>query len=85
MFNSRYYQLIIEALVVGVIVVLVGTFSGFVISKFIVNDMPPVCKDWNKNFIMELSLFFTGVVTHILFELMGGNKWYCKNGFACKN
>ena len=85
MYNSQYYQLIIEALVVGVIVVVVGTFSGFVISKFIVSDMPPVCKDWNKNFVMELSLFFTGVITHFLFEFLGGNKWYCKNGFACKN
>ena len=25
-----------------------------------------------------------GAVTHLLFEVAGFNKWYCKNGTACK-
>ena len=46
-------------------------------------DLPPVCKDWNKNYIMEISLFLTGFLTHLAFEFMGANKWYCKYGNAC--
>jgi hypothetical protein len=33
---------------------------------------------------MEIALFLTGVVTHLGFEFVGGNTWYCKNGVACK-
>jgi len=30
------------------------------------------------------SLFVTGALVHIIAEYMGVNKWYCKNGVACK-
>ena len=76
---------LVEAGVVGLIVVAIGTVVGFIIGYFTKMELPPVCKDWNKNYVMEASLFVTGVLTHIIFELMGGNKWYCKNGNACKN
>jgi hypothetical protein len=76
-------KLIVEALSVGVIVVMVGTIVSFVIGKSLKVDLPPVCKDWNKNYVMEVSLFFTGVATHLLCEGLGINKWYCKKGVAC--
>jgi hypothetical protein len=31
-----------------------------------------------------MSVFMTGVIGHIIFEVTGANKWYCKNGSACK-
>tara|TARA_A100001015_G_C14830964_1_gene648559 strand:- start:283 stop:528 length:246 start_codon:yes stop_codon:yes gene_type:complete len=77
-------RVLIEAGVVGIVVVVIGTLVGFVIGYFTKTELPPVCKDWNKNHVMEASLFLTGVITHILFEMFGGNKWYCKNGNACK-
>ena len=76
-------KLIIEAIVVGISVVLFGTLSSKIFSGFFKVDLPPVCKEWNKNFVMEITLFFTGVFAHLAFELMGINKWYCKNGCAC--
>ena len=82
--NLINMNLLKEAFAVGIIVVVIGTGTGFVVSQFVKSDMPPVCKDWNKNFIMEICLFFTGVVTHIICELSGVNKWYCKHGNACK-
>ena len=30
------------------------------------------------------SNFLLGVIVHLLFEYIGANKWYCKNGNACK-
>ena len=30
------------------------------------------------------SFFVTGVIIHLLCEGTGINKWYCKNGNACK-
>ena len=36
-----------------------------------------------KNIDMK-KLFFTGVLVHIICEVVGLNTWYCKNGSACK-
>lgn len=82
--NLVNLNLLKEASVVGAIVVIVGTVVGFIVSMFMQNDMPMECKDWNKNFVMEICLFFTGFLAHVIFELIGANKWYCKNGNACK-
>lgn len=30
-----------------------------------------------------LTVFLTGFMGHLLFELIGANKWYCAHGKAC--
>jgi|DEB0MinimDraft_6_1074348.scaffolds.fasta_scaffold02170_5 hypothetical protein len=32
-----------------------------------------------------LVVFLTGFMGHLLFELVGANKWYCTHGKACSN
>ena len=76
-------KLLIEALVVGISTIIMGTIISYLLGNTFKVDLPPVCKDWNKNYIMEISLFLTGFLSHILFEFIGANKWYCKNGNAC--
>ena len=76
-------QILIEALIVGIITVVVGTIIGFLVGKFFAVDLPAICKKWNKNHLMEISLFLTGFFIHIICEYSGINKWYCKNGVAC--
>ena len=75
------YKILIEAIVVGIMVVIVGNIIGYGLSKIMtispVTDA--VCKDWNKYYIMELSLFLTGACVHLLCEFSGINNWYCKN------
>ena len=63
---------------------IVGTIVGFILGRFMSVDLPKACREWNKNHIMELSLFLTGFLTHIIFELFGLNNWYCKHGRACQ-
>ena len=36
------------------------------------------------NFRMITGFFALGFITHIVCELSGINKWYCKNGNACR-
>jgi len=83
------FEIIIEGIVVGVVVVAVGTLVSFfyriIANQYLKkNRLPEVCKSWNKYHAMEISLFFTGFLSHLLFEGFGLNKWYCKNGYACK-
>ena len=69
-------KLLIEALVVGVATVIIGTLVGFIIGKyFSSSNLPKICKTWNKNHIMEICLFLTGFILHILCEFSGINKW----------
>ena len=77
-------QLIIEAIVVGISIAVFGTVSSYIFGKYFKVKLPPVCKKWNENYAMEVTLFFTGVLAHLFFEFIGINKWYCKNSFACK-
>lgn len=74
--------LFIEVVAVGFITAILG---------FIVSTIMMVLL--SKKFSVEkyhfwwqvmLSYFITGCLIHILCELSGINKWYCKNGVACK-
>lgn len=76
-------RFIVEALIVGIVVVIVGSATGYIVGKFNDVDLPKVCKKWNKNHVMEISLFITGVLSHFIFEILGLNRWYCKHGGAC--
>ena len=71
-------NLLVEAFLVGIIVLIIGSVVGYGLSKITKTQIPEICKDWNKNHIMEYSLFLTGVVTHLSCELIGLNKYYCK-------
>ena len=63
-------KLVVEAVIVGLIVVLIGTAVTFVVSKITAVDLPPTCRVWKKNYTMEIALFLTGVVTHLAFEFV---------------
>jgi len=78
-------QVFIEAFMVGIMTVIFGTLAGVLVGPFFKIDLPAECKNWNKFFVMEISLFLTGFLIHLFCELVGINKWYCKNGAACKN
>lgn len=77
-------NLFFEAVLVGIAIVVVGTLISWIFGSLFKIDLPPVCKDWNKNYAMEITLFLTGFFAHLLFELFGFNALYCVNGNACK-
>ena len=77
-------KLFIEAFVVGFITLIVGSIVCLILGYFFPNNLPDICKKWNKYHIMEFSLFLTGFIIHLICEFTGINKWYCKHGNACK-
>ena len=76
-------SLLVEASLVGILVLIVGSVVGYVVGRFASVDLPAVCKKWNKYHAMEISLFLTGFFVHIICEYSGLNRWYCKTGRAC--
>ena len=82
---NYFVHLIIEAICVGVSVVLIGTMLSFGVSKFYPKPfLPKICSSYNKYHVMEFTLFFTGFLVHILFEAVGANYWYLSNAAAKK-
>lgn len=69
-------QLALEALAVGIAVVIVWLLVNYLVGFF-----TPTA---NVNAVSIGVLFTTGVLSHLFFEGAGLNKWYCKNGNACK-
>lgn len=76
-------KLLIEALVVGVLFAVIGTFVNKLVPNQFKVKLPEYCNKWNEKYVMQISLFMTGTIAHLLLELLGVNKWYCKNGYAC--
>lgn len=56
---------LIESLAFGVIVVVMGNLTGYIIGQYFSSNLPPICKSWNKNHIMEISLFITGMLSYL--------------------
>ncbi len=71
-------NILLEALIVGIGLVVVGMLMHLVASKFMKHDM-------NDNVVLASHFFIAGVVVHLLCEYFGINKWYCKNGVACSS
>lgn len=71
---------VIEALVVGVGTMLLGTLFS-VLSMYAQRDFTLAKIDfWPALFAVN---FMTGFVFHLLCEWTGVNRWYCTGGFAC--
>ena len=70
-------KLLIEILVVGILT----TIIGLIISYIMMGESSKNFKHWTR---VGLSYFITGALIHIICEFTNINKWYCKNGNACK-
>lgn len=73
---NKYVDLIKEALIVGIVLSIIGIILLFIFDKIFKN---------RNYYIMFLTFFLSGIIFHFICEISGLNKWYCKNGFACKN
>ena len=71
-------SLFIEAITVGFMVLIGGTILIHFLSYLFSVSYN------NKHYVIEISLFLTGFLIHIICEFTGINKWYCKYGNACK-
>ena len=75
-------KIVIEALALGLSSLLMGLFLHVLLGYHSQHSNSPTMK---KEMIqLSILLFLTGVLLHLLYELSGMNKWYCKHGNACQ-
>lgn len=67
-------QLIIEAVVVGIVFAAIGL--GVTLAMYKKHHI-------DNKLQTALPFFITGILGHFLFEYFGANKWYCTHGHAC--
>lgn len=86
---TKVLQILKEATIVGLSVVIMGVLIRCLMryTPLHVKRDPELEKNrehWNKYHKGEVSLFLIGFLLHILFEYTKINKYYCKEGNACK-
>lgn len=76
---SYLMHVMIEASVIGLLVILLGTIISYFIAIMTDKDTK-----FLYNPAMFISLFLIGFILHFSFDLIGLNKWYCNNCAGCK-
>ena len=77
-----------ESCLVGIFLIIIGSFVSFIIRKInYAPELPEACRKWNQHHVMEIALFFTGFIAHLLLEYSpfgNVNKMFCETNF-CPN
>lgn len=81
-------QLIYESVSVGALTVLFGNVVACLLDFAVLSPnlkmKLPLLATKDRFYEKGILLFLTGVCIHLFSELLGINKWYCRNGRACK-
>ena len=75
-------KLIIESIMVGIITAILGSLILRLILHFYYKDnksdyIENIIKKYSDKYIIEITLFLTGMFIHLLIEYFGINNWYC--------
>jgi hypothetical protein len=67
-------KLFYQAVLLGVVTVLLGLVLSVVFGS-LKPELPQECEVWNKYYVMEVILFFSGVAIRFLLSTDMGNKY----------
>ena len=71
-------QFLIELVVVGCLTILFGYIAGYIVGILSNVQLPEACSIISKNYLMEKTLFLTGIMIHLSLEVLGVNKLFCE-------
>ena len=66
--------LVYQAVVFGVVTVLIGLLLTSIFA-FLKPSLPTECGAWDEYYVMEVCLFFTGVILRLLLEVDTAKKY----------
>lgn len=79
-------KIIFESIIVGIITSILGSIVIKTLTKVNSLDKNDYLNSfvgkYKKTYILEISMFFTGILIHLLLEYIGLNKWYCEKKCA---
>ena len=52
----------VKPIIIGLFLVIMGHVSNHIVKLCEGSQVPPECANWNKDFIMEKSLFISGIL-----------------------
>ena len=67
-------KLFYQAVLLGIVTILIGLVLS-VIFGALKPELARECENWDKYYVMEIILFFTGVVVRLLLTTDMGNKY----------
>jgi hypothetical protein len=59
-----------NAIIVGVLTVILGEIYGFTLGRYLSVPLPEVCQKWNKYYVMEITLFLAGATAYLVTQLI---------------
>jgi energy-converting hydrogenase Eha subunit A len=62
--SNPTYMLLKRSIFMGLLTVVAGYLASMIVKPILKVDLPEVCKQWNKKYLMEVSLFFTGFILY---------------------
>lgn len=68
-----------ELVVVGFLTVLFGYVVMYLMKMMHGVEVYAACNILSENYVMEKTLFLTGVVMYLVLEVVGVNRWQCIN------
>jgi len=69
-FNKSFYQ----AVLVGIVTVLIGLILSCVLQS-LKPELSKECEQWDKYYVMEISLFLTGFILRLLMDTDWGRQY----------
>jgi hypothetical protein len=79
---TKMTKLLVEALVIGLAF---GVLGLLISTAMMMTDKKFSFKRYHFWGQVFLSYALTGAAFHLLCEASGVNKWYCRNGHACRS
>jgi len=74
-----FSQVLIEAIIVGIVMVVLGYLIGWATTPFFGASLPAVCKVMDNKYMMEVNLFLIGFFFWFGAEYSGSLAYVCNN------
>ena len=59
-------DIFIKTIIAGLVVVIISYVASYLMKPIFGVNLPTICKNWNNNYLMEWTLFVTGIMSGLI-------------------